>query len=233
MFAGFITEGAAFGAVQAKRWRQVTPRMRWTLAGLLLVNLIFAIWALSMGGAEVSDGSFSVTDGNIIAGGIALTLLGVVALAFLPLPPGPVARAQALTLGAQILHAGGHLFRLYYDYKHYDDVLHVFLPMAVCLVFLDFSRSRRFLFTTRLGPTRVAILIAVIGLAVAGFWEIFEFVLDQVLGTREQDNLVDTMVDMIDGLVGGTIAAVYAHRSLTKERLVRAQSGPRSDELLD
>lgn len=227
--------------MRRQRWRQVTPRMKWALSGLLLVNLVFAAWALSQGSTQISDGASSVTDGNIIAGGIGLTLLGVIALAFLPFPPGPVARAQALTLGAQVLHAGGHLFRLYYTLNWevgpimvgYDDVLHVFLPMAVGLVFLDFARSRKFLFTTRLGATRVSILIVIAAIAVAGFWEIFEFVTDQILGTREQDNLPDTMVDMIDGLVGGILAAVYGYRSLNNEQRVRAQSGPRSDELLD
>lgn len=219
--------------MRIQRWRQVTPRMKWVLATLLLVNLLFAAWALSMGGAQVSDGAASVTDGYIIAGGIGLTLLGVIAVAFLPFAPGPVARAQALLLGGQVLHAGGHLFRLYYTYPRYDDVLHVFLPMAVGLSFFDFARSRRFLFTTRLGPARVSALVIMVAVAVAGLWEIFEFSTDLALGTREQDNLHDTMVDMIDGLLGGLIAATYAYRVLQREREFKAVAGPRSEELLD
>jgi hypothetical protein len=227
--------------MRLQRWRQVTPRMKWVLSILLLLNLLFAAWALSRGRETISDGASSVTDGYIIAGGIGLTILGVIALAFLPMPAGPVARAQALTLGAQVLHAGGHLLGFYYRFNvevrglmlGYDDLLHVFLPMAVGLVFLDFARSRRFLFTTRLGPTRVSILVVIVAIAVAGFWEIFEFVTDQALGTREQDNLPDTMVDMIDGLLGGLLAAAYAYRALTTEQRVKAMAGPRSDELLD
>lgn len=227
--------------MRRQRWRQVTPRMKWVLSGLLLANLLFAAWALSRGRESISDGAATVTDGYIITGGIGLTLLGVIALAFLPMPPGPVARAQALTLGAQALHAGGHLFGFYYMFNEpvgnvmigYDDLLHVFLPMAVGLVFLDFARSRRFLFTTRLGPTRVSILVVIVAVAVAGFWEIFEFTTDQILGTREQDNLPDTMVDMIDGLLGGLVAGFWARRVLRHEREVKALAGPRSDELLD
>ncbi len=216
-----------------QRWRAVTPRMKWVLAALVLANLLLAGRGLMMGGEPVSDGASSVTDGNIIAGGVGLTLLGVVAMAYLPLPPGPIARAQAIALGGQVLHASGHVFRFYYTYPNYDDVLHVILPMSVGIIFLDFARSRRFLFTTRLGPARVAILVAIVAVAVAGFWEIFEFTMDIVLGTREQDNLVDTMVDMIDGLVGGLIAAGYAYRVLSVEKRAKALSVPRSDELLD
>lgn len=214
------------------RWRQVTPRMRWLLGALLLVNLLLAARGLHMGYEEVSDGAESVTSGFTITAGILVTLLVALGVGFLPFAPGPLARTQAFLLLAQGVHAAGHVFRWYYDFTHYDDVLHVLLPMGVGLVFFDLARSRRFLITTRQGPLRVGLLITMVAVATAGLWEIFEFSMDSLLDTREQDNLRDTMIDMIDGLVGGAIAGAYAAWTLRREQAVQAQAQPHS-ELLD
>jgi len=200
---------------------------------LLAMNLALLGMALAQGDVAVVDGDIEVTDGWTVAVGIALTLV-VAGLAFLlPFRRRLVRRAQIFALGAQVLHAGGHLFRLYYLFPVYDDVLHFGLAFLLGLLAFDFARSRRFVFNWRLGPARVAILVWIASTALAGLWEIFEFSADVLAATREQDDLTDTMVDMIDGTLGGAAAGFVAWRGLRAERRAQRLADARSDELLD
>lgn len=203
------------------------------LWSLLVVNLVLLAFAIRLGSREVRDGAAGVTDGWIIAGGILLTLPVVLAVRFLPLPPRVVALGMILTLFAQVAHATGHLARLYYLLWWYDDLLHFGLVAALGLVLFVAARSRAFLFDWRLGPVRVAALVWIGAVAAAAVWEIFEFLMDIVLGTREQDNLVDTMVDMLDGAAGALVASVASWRVLRLEERGKALADAHSDELLD
>lgn len=213
--------------------REASPAMRRLVWVLWAANAALLALALAQGGLEVRDGSGSVTNGWIVAGGIVLTALLALGLRVLPFDDRVIKQAQALTLGMQALHAGGHLFRVYYEFRPYDDVLHFAGVLGVGLVVLSLTRSPRFLFTRRLGPWRVSALVWVVSVAVAGLWEIFEFAMDVILGTREQDDLADTMIDMIDGAVGGFVASMLAWREVGLERRAKQLADARSDELLD
>lgn len=218
--------------LRPERWP--APRSwRIALAGIVLVDLAFLVWGVLLGANEVSDGEAGVTDGYIIASGVALTFLFAWALRFLPIRPRTLALGQMLALGAQVLHAGGHLFRLYYSLEWYDDLLHFGLVLALGLVLVDATRSRRFLFNWQSGPFRVAALIWLASVAIAGVWELFEFVADVALGTREQDDLVDTMLDMLDGAAGATVASIVAWRRVKREAVAKRLADARSDDLLD
>lgn len=47
-------------------------------------------------------------------------------------------------------------------------------------------------------------------MAMAGFWEIFEFTTDQMFGLKSQmDSITDTMVDMICGTIGAILTSIY------------------------
>lgn len=213
--------------------RPVPRSWRVALVGLLVANLVLLVLAIRLGSQEVRDGEAGVTDGWIIAGGILLTLPVVLAVRFLPLPPRVVALGMMLTLAAQVMHATGHLARIYYLVWWYDDLLHFGLVAALGLVIFVAARSRAFLFDWRLGPARVAALVWIGAVAAAAVWEIFEFLMDVLLGTREQDNLVDTMVDMLDGAAGALVASIVAWRVLRREAHGKSLADARSDELLD
>lgn len=199
---------------------------------LALANLALLGGAITLGGSEVRDGSGSITNGWVVAAGIAGTALVALAVRWAPLPPALVAQVQAFALGAQALHATGHLARLYYDYWFYDDLLHAGLVFAIGMLLIEIGRLPRPPFG-RLAPIAFAAMVLIGALAAAGLWEIFEFVMDVTFGTREQDNLVDTMQDMLDGLLGGSVAAALAWRAVVRERRARELGDAYSDELLD
>lgn len=203
---------------------------RWALLAANVGLLAVAMW---MGGGAVRDGSGQVTNGFIVAAGVAATLLAVAGMQFLAFPRAQILKLQVFSLGAQALHAGGHIFRLYYLIWFYDDILHFGLAFLVGMLALEMAKSRRFVFTWRVGPARVGILVWLVATAAAGLWEIFEFTMDVLMGTREQDDLVDTMMDMVDGTLGGALAGVVAYRRVRAERRAKRLADARSDELLD
>lgn len=205
----------------------------WAAWALLAANVALLAAAVRMGSAQVRDDAAGVTDGWTIAGGIVLSLAVVAAATRLPFPPRTRLLAVLFGLGAQALHAGGHVLRLYYLIPWYDDLLHFGLVALLGLVILGAARSPRFLFSWRMGAWRVAALVWLTAVAAAGLWELFEFTADVALGTREQDDLVDTMVDMLDGAAGGSIAALVAYRRVRAEARAKALADARSDELLD
>ena len=211
------------------------PPRSWRVALWVLAAFNVGLMALALGrgGEEVRDGAAGVTNGVIVAAGIAGTLLVAWLLGLAPLPARIVALARGLALGAQVLHAGGHLFRAYYALPWYDDALHAGLVALLGLLILAAARGRGFVFSWALGPTRVALLVWVGAVAAAGLWEVFEFLMDALLSTREQDDLHDTMADMLDGMLGGAVAAAYGWRAVRAEERGKALADARSDELLD
>lgn len=213
--------------------RGASPFQRGARTALLLVNLAFFAWALWMGREAVSDGSGHITTGFVVAAGIAATTTIVGALAFLAFPARLIATLQIYVLGAQLLHSAGHLLRLYYTIWFYDDLLHFGLVFAIGLLALEMARARGFLFSFRMGSLQLGVLVWILATAAAGLWEIFEFTMDVLMGTREQDNLADTMIDMIDGTFGGALAGLVAWSEVRADRRAKALADAHSDELLD
>lgn len=208
-------------------------RLRATIWTLAAVNVVFLVAAIWLGGGEVTDSEGSITNGWIIASGIVISLVLVAAAGFLPFDRLLVAQAQALGLGTQALHSAGHILRLYYLVWFYDDLLHFGVVIAIGMAVYSFTHSPRFLFTRHLGAVRVGFLVWLASTAIAGLWEIFEFLTDVILGTREQDNLHDTMLDMIDGTLGGAVAGIYAWRRGRTHHDAKALADAHSEELLD
>lgn len=178
--------------------------------GLILLALDLALLgaALAMGRGEVRDGAGSVTTGWVVAGGIVSTFALAAFIPLLPLPEGLRRQLVVFALGSQFLHAMGHLADLYYAVPGYDDALHFGVILWLALLGASFARELD-VFAPRWRRAGVACAALLVGLAVAGAWEVFEFSADALLGTREQDHLADTMQDMVMGLLG-SLAAMAA-----------------------
>ena len=217
-------------AAHAEHVGSRTPRWRWTIVTLAASNAALLAWALVDGSRVIEDPAVGdVTSGRLVALGLAATLAAAYSLRWIPLPGQATAQARALGLGAQGLHATGHLANLYHIIWWYDDMLHVGIVFFTTLILLAWLRRAPDL-ARRLSSRRALVLVGVtIATAIGGAWEVFEYVSDVVSGTREQDNLADTMQDMIDGMVGGLLAALLTD---ARERLRRraTSSVPREND---
>lgn len=203
-----------------------------TVVALFALNIVLMIGALAKGATSVRDGSGSITNGWIISGGIALTLVIVVGLQWVPISHTMRHLSQILALVAQALHSLGHLWGFYYSIWFYDDILHTILTaaLAVLLNAIVIQPIPRRLVT----PRAIFAGVVIFAIAAAGIWEIFEYSADRVLGTREQDDLDDTMQDMIDGTLGGValggLAAWATQREITNDPKWWRSRKPVSDD---
>lgn len=188
-------------------WRGVR---RLVLACLVLLDLALLAFAIRLGGDIVRDGAGSVTSGYNVAFSLAATLAAAFALRWLRVPGGLRAAMQTFALFAQAAHALGHLARWYYTLRWYDDTLHIVLLFGAALLALRLAQAWDLFPARHATRVRAALLAIVLALALASVWEIFEFTMDTLQRTREQDDLTDTMLDMIDGALGGALAAAWA-----------------------
>lgn len=156
----------------------------------------------------IRDGASSVTSGALVAGGIVATFALVASISLMRLPMRVARHAQVFGLAAQALHATGHLAGWYYAFRPYDDVLHAFLTGWLGIVSFEAARSWRVIPAGQVTPLRQALIVLFAGIALAGVWEIFEYAADNALRTREQDDLADTMEDMIAGAVGSLVVSI-------------------------
>lgn len=192
------------------RRRRMLARASFVL--LLTFTLLLAGVALRERTQEVRDGAGYVTTSINVAWSIAAVLVFLIVMRFLPLPAKLRGSIQWFALCAIALHSVGLLFGLYRVFWWYDDALHVVLPAGSSVLLVRVAQALD-LFPPQLSTRlRVALLTILIGLASAAVWEIFEFVMGTLQGTRLQADLVDTMRDMIDGGVGGLLAAWWAAR---------------------
>jgi len=190
--------------------RRATRPFRWIVVGLAAANGLLLLWGLNVGGQQVRDGSGSVTTGYNVALAIGATLLAVLAIQALRLAAPLRSMIQVFALVAQALHSLGHLARWYYTYRWFDDALHVTLLIFVGVLALRLAQAWDIFPARDATRVRAALVALVAAIAIAGLWEIFEFAMDTLQGSREQDDLTDTMLDMIDGTIGGAVAAAWA-----------------------
>jgi len=198
------------GPAHARR----TFALRATVGGLAALDVFLLVLATRLASGVVRDGAGSVTTGYNLALAIGVTLVAAAAISFLPLPRSLRGRLQAFALGAQALHAIGHLARWYYVLPWYDDALHFLVVLAATLLALDLANAWDLFPERHHTRARVTLVALVAGLAMAGAWEIFEFAMDEIQSSREQDDLKDTMMDMIDGGFGSAAAALVAMKRL-------------------
>lgn len=170
----------------------------------------------------------------LIAGNVLLALslgeysqvfTGVVGL-FLTLVPAIATRKWSITLPWQVnlliafllyLHVAGEIqgyYLIYYPY--YDKIAHLvsgitvsILAFAIVLLLDRFSRLN-------LSRWMIVGFIIIAAMAMEGFWEIYEWTFDTILGTNLQHGLDDTMLDMIFVLIGSIVVALAGNRYLSR-----------------
>ncbi len=112
----------------------------------------------------------------------------------------------------------GSCYRFYDIINHYDDFLHTwsgFISVSVAYsLLISFNR-----YDVVKDINRYFIVIYLFGfaIAVAGLWEIMEFSMDTLLRLHTQaGGLTDTMMDMIDGLIGAIIMIPFTMKKIKK-----------------
>ncbi|MGM9925767.1 MAG: hypothetical protein ACI35R_16090 [Bacillus sp. (in: firmicutes)] len=98
-----------------------------------------------------------------------------------------------------------------YSIRHFDDFLHltsgIWIGYGAWVVMRMLVKRN---VVEQLPKAFIALYIIMCGLAVAGAWELMEFAGDKLFHfTAQGRDPDDTMFDMIDGLIGGTIAALF------------------------
>ena len=107
----------------------------------------------------------------------------------------------------------------FYSINHYDDFLHLYSGVLSCnvayLIIRYFNNEENIKMVNKVF---VIIFLFMFTMGVASLWEIMEFSLDNILGTHTQiGGLEDTMIDMVDALIGAVISIPYFIRKLSDE----------------
>ena len=96
----------------------------------------------------------------------------------------------------------------FYNIKYYDDFLHFISGGLSCVIswyifnYFEIESKKKLLF--------LAIFAFMFNMGVASLWEIIEFLLDRFIGTHTQvGGLSDTVIDMIDALIGSIITIPF------------------------
>ena len=105
----------------------------------------------------------------------------------------------------------GELFDIYEKYWWWDSVLH--LSSGVIIGYIGFMILYVFRLQGKLtvGPGIIAFLVFSVSMMVASMWEVFEFAVDQVTGSRMQRHNFDTMKDIILAMLGSILASFVAY----------------------
>jgi len=103
----------------------------------------------------------------------------------------------------------GEVQNFYELFWWWDTLLHGFSAISIGLlgfvVMLYLEQGNH----VKAKPILICLLAFLFAVALGALWEIFEFTMDQTLGSTMQDNsLVDTMVDLIVDTIGAFIGAL-------------------------
>ena len=107
----------------------------------------------------------------------------------------------------------GEVLRYYDRFAWWDTALHAFsgLLMGVFGFLLVYLLNENRRVDLQLRPRFVAFFAFLFAVAVGTFWEIFEFVVDQLFGTGMQSGgLYDTMLDLMFDAVGAAAISFFA-----------------------
>lgn len=178
-----------------------------------------AVWVLRLLLAALAVYSLSVeptyTTKPLLFMSAAWGLVVSVGFAFIPTQrPRTLKAAEFGTLLAFALHVVGHALGWYQNYAWYDTLLHFSVPLVCVLILYALSQATDWIWDWRkVTPLEVGIYLFAMSVALGTLWEILEFGMDQLFGTREQDSLYDTMIDLImdvSGAILGSVAAAWA-----------------------
>lgn len=114
----------------------------------------------------------------------------------------------------------GTCYRFYDIINHYDDFLHVwsgFISVSVAFAILNYFNEGEVV--SKMNKFFIAIFIFMFSMGVASLWEIMEFFLDTFCGQHTQaGGLKDTVIDMIDGLIGSIIMVPIVIRKIKRAK---------------
>lgn len=194
----------AVKAALTPEFHHPTAKLVWLLRALLAGLALFALTV------EPTYTTKPLLVFSAVAG-----LLVSVGFAFVPTKrPRTLRAAEAAVLLAFLGHVIGHTFGIYQRWAPYDTVLHFSVPLITPLILYALSQSSPWLWDWRkVSPVEVGIYLFALAVTFGTLWEILEFGMDQLAGTKEQDSLFDTMIDLIADAVGaalGSVAGAFA-----------------------
>lgn len=107
----------------------------------------------------------------------------------------------------------GNVFDFYSLIICYDKILHflsgIIIGVIGLIIYAHFTKE----YMKKLSPKFLLVFIFIFCVALAGCWEIWEFTGDRLFGFTSQNNsLIDTMMDIICGTVGGIVSLFPIYR---------------------
>lgn len=107
----------------------------------------------------------------------------------------------------------GNVCDFYSLVSNYDKILHFFSGIIIgvigLIVYAHFTKE----YMKKLNPKFMLLFVFIFCVALAGCWEIWEFTGDRLWGFQSQNNsLIDTMMDIICGTVGGVVSLFPIYR---------------------
>jgi uncharacterized membrane protein YjdF len=114
------------------------------------------------------------------------------------------------------MHAAGESAGLYtFFYPIYDKIGHFIGSITIALLGLALLIALENT-NLKLEKSYAIFFIIIFTMAIGAIWEIAEFTTDQLLGTRAQPGLTDTMYDLIFDFLGGLFIALLANSKFEK-----------------
>ena len=130
-------------------------------------------------------------------------------------PRWALAAAAGLTLLVLAAFVAGYLLG-WMDRTWYDDLLH-FGGGAAAASFLGLVAYGRALTGAREHPVLLVLVVAGLGLAVGGAWEVFEWVLGEVVGVSMLKSTQNIVADLAADGAGAILAAALAVWAIRRE----------------
>lgn len=121
----------------------------------------------------------------------------------------------------------GEVVGLYQKWSYWDDLLHVFGSAVVALIAFMIVYTLHYTKKLRLTISFIGLFTVTFSLAVGVLWEVAEFIVDLTLDKVTQDDLTDTMLDLIYDIAGGVVVAflgmLYVKKTdtATRDRFTR------------
>lgn len=189
----------ALAAALTPEFHHPTAKLVWALRALLAALAVFAITV---------DPQYT-TRALLVFSAVAGLAVSF-AFAFVPTKrPRTLRAAEAAVLLAFAAHVVGHAFGIYQRWPAYDTVLHFTVPLITPLILFALAQSSPWLWDwRRVSPLEVGIYLFALAVTFGTLWEILEFGMDTFFGTKEQDGLPDTMIDLIADVSGAALGAV-------------------------
>ncbi|WP_163849762.1 hypothetical protein [Pseudooceanicola aestuarii] len=177
------------------------------------------IWAALLISAAVSLilGRWSLTFVSLATLGLSVAPLFVARWVEVRVPPSFIAAMVIFVGGTLFL---GEVFDFYERFWWWDIAMHGgsavgFGLIGFVLVFMMFQGDRY-----AAPPWAISLFAFCFAVAIGAAWEVFEFSMDQLLGTNMQKSgLLDTMGDLIVDMIGASLGALTGFAYLKGQQL--------------